>query len=76
MHPAQVLRRPLTARVMKGAAGRYTQYPNRLHARGMILLKDHIVRSVCSIVRTNLVLIESFRAFVVLLQSYGRGRRS
>ncbi|GJE94403.1 OsmC-domain-containing protein [Phanerochaete sordida] len=34
--------RPLSARVMQGAAGRYTRYPNKLHARGILTLKDHL----------------------------------
>ncbi|CAL1706720.1 unnamed protein product [Somion occarium] len=42
MHPAQVLRRPLTARVMKGAVGRYTHFPNKFHQRSIITLKDHV----------------------------------
>ena len=44
MRPTQAVFRPLTARVMEGAAGRYTRFPNKLHARGMITLKDHLVR--------------------------------
>lgn len=43
MHPTQALRRPLTARIMQGAAGRYTRFPNKLHSRGIITLKDHLV---------------------------------
>ncbi|KAI0074390.1 OsmC-like protein [Panus rudis PR-1116 ss-1] len=42
MYPSQVLLRPLTARVMKGAAGRYTRFPNPQHARGLLTLKDHV----------------------------------
>ncbi|PSR79251.1 hypothetical protein PHLCEN_2v7109 [Hermanssonia centrifuga] len=42
MRPAQVVFGPLVARVMNGAAGRYTQFPNALHRRNMITLKDHL----------------------------------
>ena len=44
MRPTQAVTRPLSARVMQGAAGRYTRYPNKLHARGILTLKDHLVR--------------------------------
>lgn len=42
MHPTQAVARPLTARIMKGAAGRYTRFPNQMHARSIITLKDHL----------------------------------
>ncbi|KAJ3555250.1 hypothetical protein NM688_g2682 [Phlebia brevispora] len=42
MFISQVLRRPLTACVARGAAGRYVTFPNKLHARGIITLKDHV----------------------------------
>lgn len=45
MRPTQAVARPLTRRIMQGAAGRYTVYPNRLHNRSIITLKDHLVRS-------------------------------
>ncbi|KAI0786773.1 OsmC-like protein [Abortiporus biennis] len=44
MHPSRLLARPLSAgtRIMQGAAGRYTVFPNNLHGRGMLDIKDHI----------------------------------
>ncbi|KIP05578.1 hypothetical protein PHLGIDRAFT_91930 [Phlebiopsis gigantea 11061_1 CR5-6] len=42
MRPTQAVARPLTRRIMQGAAGRYTVYPNRLHNRSIITLKDHL----------------------------------
>lgn len=43
MYLTQALRRPLNARIMQGAAGRYTRLPNKIHSRGIITLKDHLV---------------------------------
>ncbi|EKM54619.1 uncharacterized protein PHACADRAFT_258596 [Phanerochaete carnosa HHB-10118-sp] len=42
MRPTQAIARPLTTRIMQGAAGRYTRYPNKLHSRSIITLKDHL----------------------------------
>lgn len=52
MHPTQAVARPLARRIMQGAAGRYTRFPNRLHSRSIITLKDHVVRY--SIVHSSL----------------------
>lgn len=45
MRPTQAIARPLSTRIMQGAAGRYTRFPNKLHSRSIITLKDHLVRS-------------------------------
>ena len=44
MHPTLAVARPMTTRIMQGAAGRYTRFPNKLHNRTIITLKDHLVR--------------------------------
>jgi len=42
MYPSRAALRPLTTRIMQGAAGRYTQYPNQLNHRSILTLKDHV----------------------------------
>ncbi len=74
MRPAQVVFGPLVARVMNGAAGRYTQFPNVLHRRNMITLKDHLVRTFSSLTSMKHGWL-SFE-FLVFRQSYSRRRGS
>jgi hypothetical protein len=44
MHPTLAVARPISTRIAQGAAGRYTRFPNKLHSRNLITLKDHLVR--------------------------------